>query len=252
MIQLESNQVTENLRNLFRPQTPASLRCFAVLAGDMVGKIWTDDLHNPTWGLVQELTFGTFHPDGQLPRGVLAQLVEDRRPFGEVLYGFLANDDELTSHFPPTMYDGLVWESDNRIGDITYLMNPIPDGFTMRMVDAELFTRIQDYQFYSEMFGSSEYALQKGFGYCLMQGDEIICEAFAGISHNGVIEIGVNTREAYARQGFATITCAYVIHEAEKRGYRTYWNCAAQNVASTALARKLGYDLKQYRLFGWW
>ena len=48
------------------------------------------------------------------------------------------------------------------------------------------------------------------------------------------------------------VTCAHLIRDCEARGYQTYWNCARQNLASAAVARKLGYRTeKEYRLLAW-
>jgi RimJ/RimL family protein N-acetyltransferase len=102
------------------------------------------------------------------------------------------------------------------------------------------------------MFGSVQQALEWGYGLCLMHGDELLCEAFAGPAANGIIEIGVETHPHHMRKGYATITCAHLIHEMELQGYITYWNCARDNLPSAALAHKLGYQTeKEYRLLAW-
>jgi GNAT superfamily N-acetyltransferase len=253
VIKVSPAHVSNSLRSLFSHTAPAGLRCFAVLAGDNRGRIWTDDLANPTWGIVQESAFGTLYLEGTFPKGLLAAFVEERQRDGEVLYGFWAEDDALQPELPPPAYNGFVWESDQRTPtiDLTGYLQQVPLDCSMRAIDPDLFPRIQDSTFYADMFGSSERALERGFGYCLIRGDEILCEAFAGTSHRGVIEIGVNTWEDHRQRGYATLTCAHVIHEAERRGYRTYWNCAVQNLASTTLARRLGFALRKYRLLGW-
>jgi L-amino acid N-acyltransferase YncA len=91
-----------------------------------------------------------------------------------------------------------------------------------------------------------------GYGLCLTKNGELLCEAFAGPAANGVIEIGVETHPHHMQKGYGRLTCAHLIHAMEQQGYRTYWNCAKQNVASIALARTLGYrDEKGYRLLAW-
>jgi RimJ/RimL family protein N-acetyltransferase len=48
------------------------------------------------------------------------------------------------------------------------------------------------------------------------------------------------------------MTSARLIQEIEAMGGQTYWNCARQNVASAAVARKLGYRIeKEYRCMVW-
>lgn len=252
---VQSHDVSDRLRSLFSPGAPAALRCFTVLDGANRGTIWANDLENPAWAIVQEAAFGTLYLEGQFPDGLLVDFTHERQQQGEVLYGFWADADTYENQFPPPRYNGHVWESDQRSSavDLPSLFTALPDDCVIRPIDATLFERIQDYQFYSDVFGSPEQALQQGFGFCLMRADDILCEVFAGISHQGLIEIGVNTREGHRQKGYGTATCAQVIHEAEKRGYRTYWNCAVQNVASTTLAHRLGYaPMRKYRLLGWW
>jgi RimJ/RimL family protein N-acetyltransferase len=128
----------------------------------------------------------------------------------------------------------------------------MPDGCQVRSVDRQLFERSEDRDFYQVLYGSVEQALEKGLARFLMRGDEICCEAWAYFAARGTIEIATATREPYRGRGYATIACAQIIREYEARGYQTYWNCAKQNLASAALARKLGYRTeKEYRLLAW-
>ncbi len=53
LFQLSSSQVTLELRSLFDPGDPASLRCFGVLEGRLAGRILVNDAMHPTWGIVQ-------------------------------------------------------------------------------------------------------------------------------------------------------------------------------------------------------
>ena len=102
------------------------------------------------------------------------------------------------------------------------------------------------------MFGSLERAVQNMIGYCLMQGDTIVCEAEAAPITRGLAELGVETREAYRQKGLATVTCAYVIRECEALGYRVFWNAAQQNAGSVALARRLGFQKEQpFSVMAW-
>jgi RimJ/RimL family protein N-acetyltransferase len=85
-----------------------------------------------------------------------------------------------------------------------------------------------------------------------MRGEEMLSEATVGPPAIGLYEPGIFTQAAQRGKGYATITIAYLIQEIESRGGNTYWNCAKQNVASAALARKLGYRIKkEYRCMEW-
>jgi hypothetical protein len=254
MIELEAAEAPAALRSFLSLDVPGKLRFSAVLAGTTKGKIWTDNPQQTNWAIVQELSYGTLCLEGNFPDGLLDSFISTRQPFGDVLYGFWEDDKHYESQLPPASYNGHVWESSSRSPEVnlSILIAMLPPDTTLKQMDAEIFPRTLAYSWYSDMFGSSEQALKMALGYCLMRGDEILCEAFAGISADGLIEMGVDTHEKHRKAGYATITCAALIDACEKRGYQTYWNCNEQNLASIALAHKLGYTpMKKYRLLAW-
>jgi hypothetical protein len=254
MLRIFSDQVTPQLRSLFDPHMPAGFRCFAVLEGRVAGRILTDDPFEPTWGIVQEGAFGTLYPAGAIDAPTWRQLIADLRGDGDVLVGLWPDDERIDLLPPARDYDGFTLDfTDRPIGaGLDVYLRQIPDGCTMRNLDPELFERSQDRDFYSALYGSPERALQHVQARFLMRGQELCCEAYAYFAALGVIEIATATSEPYRGRGYATIACADLVHACEQQGYRTYWNCASQNLASAAVARKLGYRKeKQYRLLAW-
>jgi GNAT acetyltransferase-like protein len=250
VVEIPFAEISPALRALLPADAPGGLRLSGVVRGLLPGKILTDDPKRPTWAVVQESAFGTLYLGGALDKSLLARLVEDFRKTGEVLYGFWDGNDPYQDLFPETEYDGRVLEFAHRRGDLTGYS--VPEGCIIRPFDRALFERSEDYAANIAFYGGLEKALEKYRGYCLMRGDEILSEASASVPIDGVIEIGTNTREAHRHRGYATIVCAHLIRECEQQGYKTYWNCAKQNVASGTLARKLGYYReKEYRLFAW-
>lgn len=245
-------QTSPEFRRLFDRNDPGSLRCAAVLDGKIIGEMWVDNPDQPTHGIVQESTFGTFFLGGQFDQEFLTTFIEEQKTVGDVLFGFWADNTALESRFPPAPYIGYVLEFDERIGDLAPLMQPIPADVELCAVDEKIFFQMQDGEFYAAMFGSMEKALAAGLGFCILHEGQIASEAFASMSADGLIEIGVNTQKAHWRKGYGTLVCAHTIQACEQRGYRTYWNCAEQNQPSAALARKLGYNNKRrYKLFAW-
>jgi predicted GNAT family acetyltransferase len=68
----------------------------------------------------------------------------------------------------------------------------------------------------------------------------------------GLREPGVFTQPVERGKGFATLTAARLIAAIEAQGERSYWNCTEQNLASAAIARKLGFQQEQeYRCLVW-
>lgn len=129
---------------------------------------------------------------------------------------------------------------------------PVPSGCELRRLDQSVSKEILGRNLLIHIYGSVQQALEWGYGLCLRRNGEILCETFAGPAANGIIEIGVETHPHHMRKGYSALTCAHLIHEMERQGYLTYWNCAKQNQASITLAHKLCYrNEKEYRLLAW-
>jgi hypothetical protein len=250
IIQIHPSQVTPAYRSLFNPTDPASIRCFAVLEGSANGRIFSNRIQNPTWAVVQEAAFGSLYLGGEVQHPMLRRLIARLRRDGDVLLGLWQED--LRWSLPPTAadYSGYTLEFTDR--EIHTSLPGIPDGFELRWLNRSMFNRILSKKLLLAMFGSAELALERGCGLCLMYNDELMCEAFAGPSASGVIEIGVESHPRHMHKGYATLTCSHLIQAMEQQGYRTYWNCAKGNRASIALAHKLGYrNEKEYHLKAW-
>ena len=249
-LQLTPTLVTPELRALFHPADPASLRCVAVLDGHAAGRIFTDHPDTPTWGVVQEAAFGSIYLAGNLQAAFLHSLIADLRAEGDVLVGFWQEDPRWSLMPGAPQYSGYTLEFTDRDSD--QALPEMPAGCELRQLDQALSKQILGRNLLVHMYGSVQEALKWGYGLCLMRDDELLCETFAGPAANGIIEIGVETNPHHMQKGYAYITCAHLIHEMERQGYHTYWNCAKDNLPSAALARKLGYRTeKEYRLLAW-
>jgi hypothetical protein len=250
ILQLEPTQVTSELKALFNPSDPAALRCQAILDGHAAGHIFTDHPETPSWGVLQEGAFGSLYLGGALEADLLHQLVGELRKKGEVLVG-LREDDPRWRLFPsPVDYTGFTLEFTDR--EMKQDLPPLPPEYELHRLDSSLGKQILARNLLIRMFGSIPLALEWGYGLCLLRNGELLCETFAGPSANGVIELGVETHPHHMHKGYAYLTCAHLVHAIEQLGYRTYWNCAKGNLASAALARKLGFrSQREYRLQAW-
>ena len=252
MIQIEPQQAPSQVGALFDPALPASVRCFNVLAGNLGGQILVDDRLNPVRAVVRESAYGTTFLGGSFDRLLLAQIIPELRQNGEVVL-LLLPDDRHIPLLPAPEYDGYAIDFTARpIGEALDASLSVPDGCQIRRVDSTLFERSLDRDANIATFGSIKNALEKWIGFFLMRGDDILCEASAGPPAMGIVELGVATPLAHLRRGYATVTCAHLIRMCESMGYQTYWNAAKQNLASVALARKLGYRREvEHRVLAW-
>jgi hypothetical protein len=72
-------KATEKIRELLPVNVPAGIRCVAVLDGIMPGRIFSDDLLQPTWAILQETTFSTIYVGGAVTALILAEVIEKLR-----------------------------------------------------------------------------------------------------------------------------------------------------------------------------
>ena len=251
---VETHQITNQLRSLFRSDDPFFRRCLGVLEGSHPGKIFTDDASNPTWGVVSEEYDGATFFGGEIDSETIEESINSLRHDSELVVG-MWTDDPRWALVPETFYyDGFCIDFFERpIGQglQQYLQN-VPEDCVVRRLDRDLIMRTQwgpdDVQFQG---GLDEWE-RTCIGYCLMQGDEILCESTAGPPAGNVREPGVITHADHRGRGYATITAAHLVHEIESRAEETFWSCNKNNVASAKIGRKLGYTVeKEYRIVAW-
>lgn len=225
-------------------------RSVAVLDGASRGRILTDDPAGPTWVAVQEFSDDNMlYLGGTLRREQLAALIDNLRRDRSVSVG-LSGGDVLVGLLPPGADVDRVdldFEDRDPAVDLAALAEP-PAGLRLERIDEGLLERC----IWFPWMVRPEAALDLGLGYCLLDGERVASEAFAGPAVGGVLEMAVITDEAYRRRGLARVVTARTILECERRGAATWWNTSLGNVASAALARELGYRTeRRYRVLSW-
>lgn len=255
MAQIPSSRVTPALRSLFRTDEPQARRCFAVLDGvPGMGKILTDDPDHPTRGAVWEVCDGATFLGGRLEPSIVTAIWAELRQEGDVLVGLWPGDRRQDLLPPNPDYDGRTLEFyDRPVGrGLDEYLHQVPEGCAIRRLNRDLVLLTEWGPDDVRLAGGMEAWERTYLGYCVMRGDEILSEATAGPPAIGLREPGVFTQPEHRGRGYATLAAAHLIHEIEAAGERTYWNCAKQNAASAAVARKLGYRIeKEYRCMAW-
>jgi GNAT superfamily N-acetyltransferase len=84
--------------------------------------------------------------------------------------------------------------------------------------------------------------LQRGIGFTLMQDGKPASTAYSAYFHPPLLELGIETLEAYRGRGFALYVCAVLIDYCLENGYEPVWSCRFENTASYMLAQKLGFE----------
>ena len=127
---------------------------------------------------------------------------------------------------------------------LRHLKSNIPPDFKLERIDLET-ARTMPRQVAPAIpffFGSPEAFIERGFGYCVKQNDEVISTAMTAMPYEKEFEIEVDTlsNPEYRRKGLATIVSAALIEEALLRNLTPIWDAA--NEPSKGLALKLGYS----------
>jgi len=120
----------------------------------------------------------------------------------------------------------------------------IPDSYRLVQLDLDLARRLggEKSAFAGDHmvnFDSPEDFLARGFGFCLLHGDEIASVATTFAVCQKGIEIQINTRKEHQRKGLATVVAAHLIAHSLEQNLDPNWDAA--NESSVGLATKLGY-----------
>jgi len=244
MIELAPSQVTPELRALFRRQKHTFRRGFAVLDGVSGGRILSDDPTSPNWGAVHELSSdGSLFLGGALDGDLVARIIQFLRRERMLTVGLMPNDPLAVLLPPNASAEGVDFDFEDRESAVALEpRSQAPPGLELARIDSELLPRCG---WRPWMSVSNESALKTGLGYCLLDGDRVVAEAFAGPIVAGTLEMATITHEAYRRRGLTTIVSARTILECERLGHQTWWNTSLNNVASARIARSLGYRTEQ-------
>lgn len=97
---------------------------------------------------------------------------------------------------------------------------------------------------------SVEMFLEKGLGYVVVCQEDAPTICFSAFVADNIHAIDVETIEKYRRRGFAEIVASEFVKKCIQKDLRPHWECMQENVASTALAEKLGFRKSvEYKLY---
>jgi len=131
---------------------------------------------------------------------------------------------------------------------LTPLQRQLPEGLQLRMVDAGLMeqTHLRNLANLREEMRSERPTVadffDKSFGVCIVARDELAGWCLSEYNYADRCEIGIETGEAYRRQGFGTVMTHAMVERARAHGVRQVgWHCRTDNRPSAATALKAGF-----------
>ncbi len=216
----------------------------SILEGAL-GQGWADSAARPQ---VAELEFAGVHFFGGDPRHPLAPALVARLPADSALpAGPPAWRNLLTRVHGPRLITLAVYDLDGRALDPAHLRRlaaAVPAGFRVERMGLEQARRVEaDLQTedHVHFFGSPEYFMACGIGFCALSGERIVCAASSGAVCSRGIEVQINTHPDFQHRGLATAVSAALLAHCLERGLDPHWS--TRNPISLRLAKKLGYTL---------
>jgi len=230
------------LKGLFDPHIPNSPALWAVLEGRHSGVALVHRAHNPEQCVLRTDAALTYLST-QTRQAFLDASIQHLRRRGPV---WLVWPHHSRLEPPPDGRAAVVhrlefYDCDPQSDTLIQWCERLPDGFEIRPIDAPLFQHCEWREEMAFYAGSEENFLAQDIGLCLLNGEEVLAEAYASALGNALAEIGATTRQPHRGRGYAPIACAYLIQDCHQRGYQAYWSCDADHSASIRVARKLGF-----------
>lgn len=123
-------------------------------------------------------------------------------------------------------------------------VNGLDKQFELRAIDEVLYKELKQDEWGMDLCGIfkdyDDFA-KMALGYVVMKGEEIVSGASSYSAYDGGIEVEIDTRKAYRRQGLARACGAKLILACLEKGLYPSWDAA--NMGSVTLSEQLGYHL---------
>jgi hypothetical protein len=120
--------------------------------------------------------------------------------------------------------------------------NKLPNQYSITKINKENFPQCNWHSFILSCYGESDRFFSNGVGFCLTDQGKIVSESY-GLMAADKAEIGVVTDPSYYGQNLGTCICAIILDYCYAHNIEPFWSCNADNPASAAIAKKLGFEV---------
>lgn len=123
----------------------------------------------------------------------------------------------------------------------------LPEGFSIREISESLLGGSLEnsegvIDEVSQMWGSPQRFLQDGFGFCAVQKNVIAGWCTAEYRSQNACGVGIETVEAYQKQGIATAMAAEMVKKCRQVDVTPHWDSWKRNTPSVRVAEKCGFE----------
>jgi GNAT superfamily N-acetyltransferase len=122
----------------------------------------------------------------------------------------------------------------------------LTENYQIVKTDDRLFRAIEGAVVPNKFWDSEEDFAKRAAGFTLVKGHEWITTAFSSFIHENLMDLGMETKPEYRKQGYAPYVCARLIDYCLANGYEPLWACSSGNLGSYYLAQKLGFEPVRY------
>ncbi len=231
----------------------------AVIAGNSPGNIWADSDTKPTSALMRDVGHCYYlagDPNNtafahDLQRHIAEQIAPQAVAKGRDVFKLHYTSSSWEARFEQVFLNTV---SKKRSRSLFILEQPVITDWRNRLspsariqqIDAELLRHppcnaqpvIEEV---TAMWGSVGDFLGKGFGFCLLYEDRIVCWCTAEYGSSKGVGVGIETHAEYYNRGFATLTAAAFVEYCAARDLTTFWDAWSDNLPSLAVAEKVGF-----------
>lgn len=245
-----------SVHSLFQDMT-YHLAVVTVLAGILPGRVYVDDPAKPGTAILipsnRHRVYVSGTPAPRLLRDVLLLL---SRETVEQRYGFVIYYDTSRPWQPALEHalqqHDLICSSRQfyRLREPPVpVAGPLPEQITISRIDEAMvadMTLVNRDLLLEEIQSESpslEHFFRQHFGFCAQDGHRLVAWCLAEYHAQGRYELGIETIEAYQRQGIAAHLADAVVRHAFAQGAQEIgWHCWAANRPSVATAVKVGFE----------
>lgn len=117
----------------------------------------------------------------------------------------------------------------------------LPGEYELKEIDNDLLAKIFGTIVPTLFWKDNNDFLEKGKGYCINCGNDIVSWAFSAAVSTKEIDIGIETNPKYKRKGLGMIVAKKMIQYTLEQGKYPVWACHYKNAPSEKMAEKLGF-----------
>jgi RimJ/RimL family protein N-acetyltransferase len=233
------------------------LAVVTVLAGILPGRIYVDAPVQPGTAILippnRHRVYVSGTPAPRLLADVLSQLSREavERRYGFVIYCDAAQPWKAALEHVLDQQDLVSsWRRLYRLREPPApVAEPLPEQISIGRIDETMVantTLVNRDLLLEEILSESpslEHFFRQQFGFCAQDGHQLVGWCLAEYHAQGRYELGIETIEAYQRQGIATHLADAVVRHAFAQGAKEIgWHCWAANRPSVTTAVKVGFE----------